>query len=267
MFESLKGSSLEWRTVPLDESPAITLFKEITAIEHSIGFWKDSVLNSSADEQQRESAMQSILVSSFAFLMGHFETYQKEQIAVLINHKDFYSFGDDISISKKFEKLGCNITIQNIMSEVTDLREPGHIIADCLPGWHDPEKVNQYFTPLIKNFNFYSSSDIEDLRFLWQLRHSIVHSAGVVTRVDSIKSPRLQAFRGKKLSFEENFITELVDCLYGILSDALERLNVELTRLYSWEEDDDIDVDFINISTQYPVRNKKEPNKQFKSDS
>lgn len=254
IFDSLDMTRLNWHSMPIDQPPAVTLFQEIEKIERSIAFWKDVENNGS--QELRDSSMQSILVSSFAFLMGHFETYQKAQIAALINSKDFYEFYDDMTISKGFEKLGCNITIQNIICETLDPREPGHIIVDCLPGWHDPEKVNQYFKPLLKNFDFYSSSDIDELKFLWQLRHSIVHSSGVVTRVDSIKSKRMRGFRDKKLSFHDDFIQEVTDCLYDILSSALDRLNIELAKLYICSEDELVDVDFIKILTAYPSRTK-----------
>jgi len=203
--------SLQWAEKPLNEPPATTFLKEVThicdAINHCIRNFprkKDNSLTSGS-----EDSFQRLSMSSFALLLSHFEIFQKAQFAEIINTVDFMGGFDDIDLAKKLEKAGCNLSLQRILAGRGDPREPGQIIADALPGWHNPEKVNSYFRILFPNMNIYSGEVISELELMWQLRHSIVHTGGVITREDSIKAPLLRGLGERKLEFSEGFIVAI----------------------------------------------------------
>lgn len=67
--------------------------------------------------------------------------------------------------------------------------------------------MNELFRLVLRDFNLYSNDVCEEISLLWQLRHSIVHTAGVVTREDSIKVKALHRYLDRQLVFREGFIT------------------------------------------------------------
>lgn len=219
-----------------DEPPAQAFLTEAVNICESLRCCTENFprLNSGEFNPEAESAFQVVAASAFALLMSHFETYQKRQVAVLINH--FYDFNssDEKTLNEKFQK-DVSITVSSLLSEIGEPREPGYIIADCLRSWQNPEKVNSYFQILFKELSFYSNDDVMALKFLWQIRHSISHSSGIVTRPDSIKIKALRQYRDKKLRFQENFILETTKYFHSMLQKSLGNLEGQVRKDFIFE--------------------------------
>ena len=77
---------------------------------------------------------------------------------------------------------------------------------------------------------FLETMNVKKLRVLWQLRHSIVHTAGTLTLADSQKVSVLGAFGDKQIVFEKNFILEVSRKLHPIVKRATEGIGTAYKR-------------------------------------
>lgn len=214
--------SHEWFQYPLNEAPATTFLHRVVEICESIShceviFLKDG--DKSSGSRSSES-LRVFVMSSFAMMMSHFEMFQKNQFAQLVDTQDFMVNSDDMALAKRLEKEGCAVTLHRILVGRGSPREPGQIIADSLGSWHNPSRVNQYFQIIFPKLNVYSKSAIAELDLMWQLRHSIVHTGGVVTREDAVKVSQLRKFTDRKLVLEGEFIMEAGRRLHMIVKHA-----------------------------------------------
>jgi hypothetical protein len=163
-------------------------------------------------------------MATFALLLSHFETFQKAQFAILLNTLDYLQGVSDMEVVKRLERAGCELSLQRIVAGRGDPREPGEIFADSMPGWHNPGKVNEYFRAMFPKTNVYSNEVIEELELLWQLRHSIVHTGGVITREDAMKVPALRRLSERQIVFSKGFISAVGRRLHIIVQLSMQQL-------------------------------------------
>ena len=194
---------------------------------------------------------QSIVTSSFALMMSHFETFQRQQFAEILNILDFLSSDDDLTLAKRLEKAGCNLSIYRLLGGRGNPREPGHIISDALGGWHDPEKVNRFFSLVFPEHCFYSNELASEIHLMWQIRHSIVHTGGIVTREDCMKHPMLKGYWDTKLVFDEGFILAVARRLHIIIQICLDGLRSQVEQSFSKSEGVDDIPSFIDSICGY----------------
>lgn len=238
--------SLDWATTPVDEPPATTFLKEVTHVCDSINQCSRSFSRKKDGTFTADSAdaFQRLSMSAFALLLSHFETYQREQFAILINTLDYMDTVDDVELAKRLAKAGCELSLQRILTGRGDPREPGQIIADSLPGWHNPERVNSYFRAILPTVNLFSNEVVSELELMWQLRHSIVHTGGVITREDAIKVSALRMFRDRRLRFTEGFVPAVGRRFHIIVQFSMQQLEAAVRKgflpLDSPEETDGI---------------------------
>lgn len=170
-------------------------------------------------------SLQTISSALLPSIIGHFEMYQKYLFSGIFELTSYY---ENFDIDKFFKNINkeTNLAIDlKLLSSYRGVRAPvGLVIADCLHSWHDPNKVNSYFQCFGGRQQVYSNNDIEKLKILWQLRHSIVHTAGTITIPDSHKLPELRAFGGKNIVFDKNFINEVARKIHPIIYSATKRL-------------------------------------------
>lgn len=198
-----------WRGDEESSAPPGEIFLcEVVNLCDAIQHCKRSFTRKKNGEFSKDSAdsFERIVTSSFALLMSHFETFQKEQFARLIDANFTFQGPDEVDLAKRLEKAGCEISLQRVLVGAGDYGEVGEIIADALPGWHNAERVNTYFRTLINDFNIYSNEIVRELDTLWQLRHSIVHTGGVISRADAVKVGGLARYGNKRLVFGEEFM-------------------------------------------------------------
>jgi hypothetical protein len=170
------------------------------------------------------SAIQIINAGLLATIMGNFETYQKYLFANMFEYSIYLNKFDVAHFLGKFKSLGIDIT--KLAAYRNNEIGVGLIIAENLKNWQTPISVNTYF----KNFeledaarrrlNIYSNDTQESLSILWQMRHSIVHTASTITIPDSQKVEKLAGFGNKTIALEPNFISEVVRKLHPIIQDA-----------------------------------------------
>ncbi|MES2440201.1 MAG: hypothetical protein V4584_14120 [Verrucomicrobiota bacterium] len=105
-------------------------------------------------------------------------------------------------------------------------------------------KVNSIFSLIFKDLNFFSNEFCSEIQLMWQLRHSIVHTGGVITREDCMKHPQLKGYRDRRPSFEEGFIIAVARRFHIILQKSLDLLKKRVRDALITEmlEAEDLDV-------------------------
>jgi hypothetical protein len=234
LTEYFPRESLSWATSSLEDPPATVFLKEVAHICDSINHCAHHFPRKKNQEFTSDSAdaFQRLSMSAFALLLSHFETFQREQFATILNNIDFMQAIDDVELAKRLEKVGCTLSLQRILTGRGEPREPGQIIADSLPGWHNPERVNSYFRVMLPAVNAFSNDVVTELELMWQLRHSIVHTGGVITREDAIKVAALRDFRDRRLKFDESFIPAVGRRFHIITEVTMQQLESAVRKVF-----------------------------------
>lgn len=227
------------------ESPATAFLNYSLDAKDAIIACTNHFARDNANKTFTNPALHSIQHISAALLpsvMGHFEMFQKYlfagvfELTLYFEKFDIKSFFKDLTGKRGNDEKPLNIDLFNL-SSYRGLKAPvGLVIADSLKNWHDPNEVNKYFmsfTPKNNNFNpqtIFSNEDIAKLRVLWQLRHSIVHTAGTITIPDSHKIPELKAFGGKNIVLDNSFIREVSKKFHPLIKGSVERLESNINK-------------------------------------
>lgn len=169
-------------------------------------------------------SLQIISACLLAGLMGSFETFQKYLFANMFEYSIYLK---DFDAKDFFKKLGKETTINIELYHIAAYRDNrtaiGLLIAESLNNWHSPKKVDKYFR-CFKTASFQRtlfSNDIqENLRVLWQMRHSIVHTACTITIPDAQKVKQLNEFGNRTICLKNNFIQEVVRKFHIIIKDV-----------------------------------------------
>ena len=168
-----------------------------------------------------------------ASIMGNFETFEKYmfagmfELSVYLKKFNLEKFLKDI---KKASKQDANTKFEMDFSRVAGYRDSkvsiGLLLGDQLKNWQSPTIVSSYFGAFnLKSSNgqpktIFSNDDKERLSVLWQMRHSIVHTASTITLPDSQKIGKLSSFGGKVISLDKQFINEVARKFHPIIKDA-----------------------------------------------
>ncbi len=201
-------------------------------------------------------SFQLISIALLPAIMGHFETFQKHLFAgafeFSIHYKDF-----DL---KKFLKRLNDITKKPVsinLERFAAYREEeslwvGIILADQIRSWHDPESVNALFKALGFNTQMYSATQIQDLKILWQLRHTIAHTGGTLSVGDAAKVQKLKNLGNTNLAFSHTMISEISrkfhSIIYRSVSRILEKLDARLPQDLPQEKREEI-TDFFAVQS------------------
>ena len=173
-----------------------------------------------------------------AAIMGNFETYQKYLFAnmfeysIYLNRFDTTRFLKALKDSVKAEKsTKFEVDFSRIAGYRNSKVSVGLVLADQLSNWQSPPIVNSYFKSFGledehgRKLEFYSNSDKDKLSVLWQMRHSIVHTASTITLPDSQKVSSLKRFGGKVISLDTQFIYEVARKMHPIIKSATENMH------------------------------------------
>lgn len=169
-------------------------------------------------------SIRHISVAMLPAIMGHFETFQRYLFAGAFE-KSVYL--DTFDVDKFFKSIEKHASLSVDLVRLSAYRggggfSAGIIIADSLPGWHSPERVNSYFAAFNLNRQLFGNVECKRLKVLWQLRHSVVHTGGTITIPDAQKVPELANCGGKTVAFENNFIYEVARKLHPLVKSATE---------------------------------------------
>jgi len=168
------------------------------------------------NDTRNKLSFENLIVATLPAIMGHFETFQRFLFAGCFEHSiylqkfEIKKFIKNISECSKlsFDSLLAQRGVATISA--------GHVLADSLVGWHNPESVNSFFKLFITH-DLFSKDDCNKLQVLWQLRHAIVHTGGTLTVQDAQRLRELECKGGIQLAFEKNFIWELARKLHPLI--------------------------------------------------
>lgn len=172
-----------------------------------------------------------------AAIMGNFETYQKYLFAnmfeysIYLSNFDLTRFLRTLKGAVKAEKsTKFEVDFTRIAGYRDSKVSVGLVLADQLSNWQSPSIVNSFFKSYgledvhRQKLEFYSNADKEKLSVLWQMRHSIVHTASTITLPDSQKVSTLNRFGGKVISLDTQFIYEVARKMHPIIKSATEHM-------------------------------------------
>lgn len=241
-------------------SPASSLLKFLVEAKSSIDLCARKFPKKNNGEYTKDSfdSLQHLIISVIPTIMGHFETYQRYFFAGLFDLSVYQESFEIDDFFSKLKKHNGSISIdEKRLSAYRNIgtSSVGNILADCLTGWHDPKRVNSYFNAY--NFpDLFLEDDCKKLHVLWQIRHSIVHTAGTLTLPDAQKVKELEHHGGKLLAFENNFIFEIARKIHPIIKNSTHRVRDsflnDLIDDIEKEERDRID-DFFEVKSPINV--------------
>lgn len=168
-------------------------------------------------------------------IMGHFETFEKYLFAGMYENSVFLNKFDINTFHKKLSKISAHDISINL-GGISPYRNydgisVGMMLSDNLHNWSSPETVNEYYR-CFADYNFFGEEEKKQILVLWQLRHSLVHNGGTITRADSQKVERLNNYSNNTIIFEDNFINEVARKMHEIVHIAVQGLgNAYIARL------------------------------------
>ena len=209
------------------QSPASAFLRQLVEANNTYDYCKRKFKTSDGKlHEEAKENLELVTLSLVASAMGHFETFQKSLFAGSVEVSRFFK---DFHVEAFCNQLrnGYSIKPNNILAFRGNSAQVGSIIADHLGEWHNPATVSEYFKLFGNDFNFYSNKDIATLRFLWQVRHTIVHTGGWLTLPDAQKVKSLTDKGDRALAFEDRFIYAMVKKLHNLVRSCVNRLDKE----------------------------------------
>jgi hypothetical protein len=196
-----------------------------SAVNHCLNTFTKN-MNGSFSKASQDS-LEHISSAMLPTVMGHFETYQRSLFAGCFDYSPVLTKFD---VAEFFKKLSKYSTVEIDLGRLAAHRgigakSIGLLLADSMGGWHSPEKVNEYFDCFGLKTQFYSADDVERLRVLWQIRHSIVHTGGTITLPDAQKVKSLHGKGSINIVFENGFTGELARKFHKIIKLSTNRLS------------------------------------------
>lgn len=183
---------------------------------------------------EAKNSYQTINAGLHASIMGNFETYQKYLFARMFEYSIYLT---DFDLKKFIAQLqddgrtSLSIDLERLSAYRSNSVAVGLIIADSLKNWQSPTIVNKYFTAFAKAMKtppreFYTSDARRNLAILWQMRHSIVHTASTITIPDAQKVAELNEYGGKVIVLQPQFINAVARKMHKLVKDATNNAKV-----------------------------------------
>lgn len=230
-----RGSKAIVRLEDYSKQPATAFLKHVVEAKDAAAMCMRT-FKPHRNKKYSQDAIDSMYIISaglLAGIMGNFETYQKYLFA---NMFEFSIYLNKFTVNDFLRRLGnaassgLNIDLQRLASYRDNHAAVGLIIADNLKNWQSPTIVNEYFKSFRlqdaygRMLEFYTTDARENLSVLWQMRHSIVHTASTITIPDSQKIDKLNPFANQVIALEKNFILEVARKLHPIIKEATEHM-------------------------------------------
>lgn len=241
------------------ESPASAFLKYTVEAKDAVNYCQKHFHKNGDGSYSKDAldSLQHIMAAFLPAIMGHFETYQRYLFAGVFEHSSVLRKFD---VERFFKSLNDETPLRIDPVRLSAYRgfgaSIGVLLADHLPGWHNPEKVNRYFQAFGLQTQFLSKKDCRRLRTLWQLRHSVVHTGGTITIPDAQKVDDLIPFGNEPVVFDNQFVFEVSRKMHPLIMDATTRLSDSfkggLLDDVSQEEQDAVDKLF-EVKSSVPV--------------
>lgn len=233
----------EHKAITLEDyakSPATAFLKYVISSKDAANQCLNKFKTTSRSKPYTRDALDSIYLINaglLASIMGNFETYQKYLFANMFEYSVYLNKFDVKEFLKSLKKA---VKADNTTKfEVDFVRIAGYrdssvpvglVLADQLSNWQSPMVVNAFFKSFgledaaHHKLDLYSNDSKEKLSVLWQMRHSIVHTASTITLPDSQKVTPLNKFGGKVISLDRMFVNEVARKMHPIIKSATENM-------------------------------------------
>jgi len=162
-------------------------------------------------------SLQEIASPILASLLSNLELFQRAIYGGLFDLTHKIPGYSSKGLMKGLRAAEVEVSIHHVLGYRGVKAAAGDIVADALPGWHDPRKVNNYFKALLNIEPFYENKQCEELALLWQLRHGIVHTGATLTPPDSQKAPQLNEHAGRAIVFRPQMVEGVVIWFHKLL--------------------------------------------------
>lgn len=233
----------EQKAITLEDyakSPATAFLKYVVSAKDAANQCLIKFKTTARARTYTRDALDSIYIINaglLASIMGNFETYQKFLFANMFEYSVYlnkFDVKDFLKALKKSVKADVSTKFEVDFVRVSGYRDTsvpvGLILADQLSNWQSPEIVNAFFKSFrLENaahrpLDIYSNDSKEKLSVLWQMRHSIVHTASTITLPDAQKVRPLNNFGGKVISLDRMFINEVARKMHPIIKNATDNM-------------------------------------------
>ncbi len=162
-------------------------------------------------------SLQEIASPILAGLLSNLELFQRSVYGGLFDLTHKIPDYTPSALVKNLKAANIDIGIQHVIGYRGTKAATGDMVADALPGWHEPRKVNNYFRGMLNVEPFYTDQQDEELSVLWQLRHSIVHTGGTLTFPDSQKLRALGILGNRAVVFRPQMVDAVVIWFHTLL--------------------------------------------------
>lgn len=228
---STKGSSL----LDYAESPATAFLKSVNEAKNASVAWlnKFKQNKNGAYSIPAIRSIQIINAGLLATIMGNFETYQKYLFARVFEYTIYLTEFDLAQFFRNINKSNggeVNIDLARFSAFRDNQTAVGLILADNLKNWQSAHCVNSYFRAFglrdahNHQIDIISADTRESLSVLWQMRHSIVHTASTISIPDAQKIPKLHGFGDKVIALEPQFISEVARKFHPIIKEITDNI-------------------------------------------
>ncbi len=212
------------------ERPAVAFLREAVHISDAINQCRRRFQRKGDDELNKDSqdSLYRLGAAALSSLMGQFETFQRSLFAGMMEATRFITGFDIDACCGRLTKDGiASLELHRVSAYRGQPAPVGQMIADNLPGWHNPKQVNAYFGALVPDYQFISKANGNHLAVLWQLRHAVVHTGGWLTRPDSQKIPELSRLASRPILLNEKFVEAAARRLHGIVGESTRGLGAK----------------------------------------
>lgn len=196
-------------------------------------------------------SLHQLCTSTFASMMSQFETFQKHLFAGSFEASRHIKVLTAKSLAKSLDKP---IPIEMIASYRGEPTAIGLLVAESLPGWHDPERVNNYMRAFVA-FDLYSNSMQGNLKALWQVRHTIVHTSGWLSKPDAQKVPELGSFADSAIVLGVPYVRATIMWFHRELKQCVEGYGKEFRKLPPADLNP---ADFVIIQQLFEVKSSRQ---------
>jgi hypothetical protein len=235
--------------------PAKALFAELIHLQDAMNHCRRHFSKKKDGDYYKDSqdAIYRLGASTHAAVMSHFETFQKSFFAGLFEATRFDTDYDvDKAVSNLDKEANLELSVGRMAAHRGEFAPVGQLVADSLKSWSNPDKVNSYVRCITPKVQFFSNDNIEELSAMWQIRHSIVHTAGKLSRPDAQKVDSLQDLADSPLLLSDNFVERVVRRMHSIVAPAVARIEKAFReQIETIHSDDAAEVlgDLFDIST------------------
>lgn len=235
-------------------SPPSSFFAQSQAILNSVDYFEP--LNSGYEGTARKHRNRT-RSSLFVQLMAAFEFTMKDFIAQTLDTTHIY---DDAA--KTWDWL--SIDVPTVMSTREGFTRLGAVLIHPLVGWQTPETLNSRYLDVYK-CQPVAKDEIQALRDLWIIRHSIAHNGGVVTEPDArrLRAPNLA---NQPVLVDREYLAETVIFLRRIVQRLQDVVGPLLLRRWfaeasagDWQLDEDQYRRLKLLTTYVPSRPQELP--------